>query len=50
MSAATVRTRVAIIGAGPAGLVLGNLLLESRIDCIMFTDAVPWNGTAAFIA
>ena len=29
------RSTVAIIGAGPAGLVLGNLLLEAGIDCVI---------------
>ncbi len=29
------RTCVAIVGAGPAGLVLGNLLLEAGIDCVI---------------
>lgn len=34
MSAASVTT-VGIIGAGPAGLVLGNLLVEAGIDCVI---------------
>jgi p-hydroxybenzoate 3-monooxygenase len=29
------RTRVGIIGAGPAGLLIGNLLLQAGIDCII---------------
>jgi p-hydroxybenzoate 3-monooxygenase len=31
----TTRTQVGIIGAGPAGLLIGNLLLRAGIDCII---------------
>jgi p-hydroxybenzoate 3-monooxygenase len=32
---AATRTQVGIIGAGPAGLLIGNLLLQAGIDCII---------------
>jgi 2-polyprenyl-6-methoxyphenol hydroxylase-like FAD-dependent oxidoreductase len=32
---ATARTQVGIIGAGPADLLIGNLLLQAGIDCII---------------
>ncbi|HET8852787.1 MAG TPA: FAD-dependent monooxygenase, partial [Ktedonobacteraceae bacterium] len=32
---ATARTHVGIVGAGPAGLLIGNLLLQAGIDCII---------------
>ena len=35
MSTTTVRTRVAIVGAGPAGLTLSHLLAEAGIDSIV---------------
>ena len=35
MSTTTVRTRVAIVGAGPAGLVLSHLLADAGIDSIV---------------
>ena len=34
-SAITLKTSVCILGAGPAGIVLGNILLKNGIDCIM---------------
>jgi p-hydroxybenzoate 3-monooxygenase len=35
MNHPTTRTRVGIIGAGPTGLLIGNLLLQAGIDCII---------------
>ncbi len=35
VSEAALRTRVAILGAGPAGMVLGNILLQNGIDCMV---------------
>ena len=35
MNATTTRTRVAIVGAGPAGLLLSHLLAESGIDSVI---------------
>ncbi len=35
MNEAPTRTQVGIIGAGPAGLLIGNLLVQAGIDCIM---------------
>ena len=35
MNHAAARTRVGIIGAGPAGLLIGNLLLQAGIDCLI---------------
>ena len=35
MNNAAIRTQVGIIGAGPAGLLVGNLLLQAGIDCII---------------
>jgi p-hydroxybenzoate 3-monooxygenase len=35
MNNAATRTRVGIIGAGPAGLLIGNLLLQAGVDCII---------------
>ncbi|MFR9725645.1 FAD-dependent monooxygenase [Streptomyces sp. MS19] len=35
MEARTLRTQVGIIGAGPAGLVLANLLTAAGIDCVV---------------
>lgn len=35
------RTQVAIIGAGPAGLLLGHLLRAEGIDCIIVERAAP---------
>jgi p-hydroxybenzoate 3-monooxygenase len=32
---AATRTQVGIIGAGPAGLLVGNLLLQAGVDCII---------------
>ena len=32
------RTQVGIVGAGPAGLVLGHLLLQSGIDSVILED------------
>jgi p-hydroxybenzoate 3-monooxygenase len=29
------RTTVAVVGAGPAGLLLGNLLLDAGVDCLL---------------
>ena len=34
-SAITLKTSVCILGAGPAGIVLGNILLKNGIDCII---------------
>ena len=35
MNHAATRTQVGIIGAGPAGLLIGNLLLQAGVDCIL---------------
>lgn len=35
------KTQVAIIGAGPAGLLLGHLLRASGIDCVILERAAP---------
>lgn len=35
------RTQVAIIGAGPAGLMLGHLLRAEGIDCVIIERATP---------
>lgn len=35
------RTQVAIIGAGPAGLLLGHLLRAQGIDCVILERAAP---------
>ena len=35
------KTQVAIIGAGPAGLLLGHLLRAEGIDCIIIERATP---------
>ena len=35
------RAQVAIIGAGPAGLLLGHLLRADGIDCIIVERAAP---------
>jgi p-hydroxybenzoate 3-monooxygenase len=35
MMSATTRTQVGIIGAGPAGLLIGNLLLQAGVGCIV---------------
>jgi p-hydroxybenzoate 3-monooxygenase len=35
MNNTATRTQVGIIGAGPAGLLIGNLLLQAGIDCII---------------
>jgi len=45
---------VVIVGAGPAGLVLGNLLLDRRIDCVILErrgrKAVEGRARAGFLA
>ena len=35
------RTQVAIIGAGPAGLLLGHLLRSANIDCVVIERHTP---------
>ena len=35
------RTQVAIVGAGPAGLLLGALLHKSGIDAVIIPDGHP---------
>lgn len=35
------RTQVAIIGAGPAGLLLGHLLLAQGVDCVVIERQTP---------
>jgi len=49
-----VRTGVVIVGAGPAGLVLGNLLLDRGIDCVILErrgrEAVEGRARAGFLA
>jgi len=35
MMSVTTRTQVGIVGAGPAGLLIGNLLLQAGVDCII---------------
>lgn len=37
----TVKTQVCIIGAGPAGLLLGHLLRAENIDCIILEQRTP---------
>jgi p-hydroxybenzoate 3-monooxygenase len=37
----TIRTQVAIIGAGPAGLLLGHLLRAEGIDCVVLERQTP---------
>ncbi|MFJ4789670.1 4-hydroxybenzoate 3-monooxygenase [Streptomyces sp. NPDC088794] len=48
------RTGVVIVGAGPAGLVLGNLLLAQGIDCVILErrdrEAVEGRARAGFLA
>lgn len=48
------RTGVVIVGAGPAGLVLGNLLLDQGIDCVILErrgrEAVEGRARAGFLA
>ncbi|WP_307782003.1 4-hydroxybenzoate 3-monooxygenase [Streptomyces sp. MBT65] len=48
------RTGVVIVGAGPAGLVLGNLLLDRGIDCVILErrgrEAVEGRARAGFLA
>lgn len=48
------RTGVVIVGAGPAGLVLGNLLLDHGIDCVILErrerKAVEGRARAGFLA
>lgn len=34
-SAITIKTSVCILGSGPAGIVLGNILLKNGIDCVI---------------
>jgi p-hydroxybenzoate 3-monooxygenase len=50
---ATARTQVGIIGAGPAGLLIGNLLLQAGIDCIIVErhsrDYIERRGRAGLI-
>nr|WP_221773621.1 4-hydroxybenzoate 3-monooxygenase [Novosphingobium piscinae] len=41
MGDATVKTQVAIIGAGPAGLMLGHLLRAEGIDCLVIERQAP---------
>lgn len=51
---ATAQVGVVILGAGPAGLVLGNLLLERGIDCVVLERrsraAVEGRARAGFLA
>ncbi|MET9082226.1 4-hydroxybenzoate 3-monooxygenase [Streptomyces sp. NPDC004237] len=51
---ATAQVGVVILGAGPAGLVLGNLLLERGIDCVILERrsraAVEGRARAGFLA
>ncbi len=35
------KTQVAIIGAGPSGLLLGHLLRQAGVDCVVVERAVP---------
>ena len=35
------RTQVAIIGAGPTGLLLGHLLRQAGIDCVIIERRMP---------
>ncbi|MFJ9564964.1 4-hydroxybenzoate 3-monooxygenase [Streptomyces fuscichromogenes] len=51
---ATAQVGVVILGAGPAGLVLGNLLLDRGIDCVILErrdrGAVEGRARAGFLA
>ncbi|MEU5310707.1 4-hydroxybenzoate 3-monooxygenase [Streptomyces sp. NPDC021562] len=51
---ATAQAGVVIVGAGPAGLVLGNLLLDRGIDCVLLERrdraAVDGRARAGFLA
>ncbi|WP_217551644.1 4-hydroxybenzoate 3-monooxygenase [Streptomyces sp. GbtcB6] len=51
---ATAQVGVVIVGAGPAGLVLGNLLLDRGIDCVILERrdraAVEGRARAGFLA
>ena len=38
------RTQVAIVGAGPSGLLLGQLLHKAGIDAIVITEQYPHLG------
>src|SRR3954453_3988899 len=40
------RTQVAIVGAGPAGLMLSHLLARERIDSVVFESRRPAHGEA----
>lgn len=42
------KTQVAIIGAGPAGLLLGHLLRAEGIDCIVLERQTPIMSCRAF--
>ncbi|MER5523471.1 4-hydroxybenzoate 3-monooxygenase [Streptomyces sp. NPDC002677] len=50
----TAQVGVVIVGAGPAGLVLGNLLLDRGVDCVILErrgrDAVEGRARAGFLA
>jgi p-hydroxybenzoate 3-monooxygenase len=41
MNAITTRTQVCIIGAGPAGLLLGHLLRAEGVDCVVLERRTP---------
>jgi len=41
MSGSATRTQVAIIGAGPAGLLLGHLLRAEGVDCVVIERQTP---------
>ncbi|MEU2620994.1 4-hydroxybenzoate 3-monooxygenase [Streptomyces sp. NPDC007157] len=50
----TAQVGVVIVGAGPAGLVLGNLLLDRGVDCVILErrarEAVEGRARAGFLA
>ena len=47
----SLRTTIGIVGAGPAGLMLGNLLLDAGIDCLILerSDGVDSGARAGVI-
>ena len=42
------RTQVAIVGAGPAGLLLSHLLARGGVDSVVFSGLGSWNGVDGY--